>query len=97
MAEQVSYIAEYWVASPSAISAAQSDLSPVTAICVLHLQTDHERGIVISAGGKYYLPQAIVLLRILRHNLKSTLPVELFWYGDEEMDDTSLSVSSRDV
>eukprot|EP00878_Enallax_costatus_P036265 GHUV01040674.1.p1 GENE.GHUV01040674.1~~GHUV01040674.1.p1 ORF type:complete len:112 (-),score=18.91 GHUV01040674.1:408-743(-) len=58
--------------------------------CVL--QVGNERGIVISAGGKYYLPQAVVLLRILRHYHRSTLPVELFWYGDEEMDATTLQV-----
>lgn len=55
-------------------------------------QTTHERGIVISAGGKYYLPQAIILLRILRHNLNSTLPVEIFWLGDDEMDDKTFKV-----
>eukprot|EP00878_Enallax_costatus_P030393 GHUV01033087.1.p1 GENE.GHUV01033087.1~~GHUV01033087.1.p1 ORF type:complete len:261 (+),score=87.50 GHUV01033087.1:485-1267(+) len=58
----------------------------------LKSQVGNERGIVISAGGKYYLPQAVVLLRILRHYHRSTLPVELFWYGDEEMDATTLQV-----
>lgn len=58
----------------------------------LTLQEGNERGIVMSAGGQYYLPQAIVLLRILRHNHRSKLPVELFWYGDEEMDEATLQV-----
>eukprot|EP00878_Enallax_costatus_P027313 GHUV01029385.1.p1 GENE.GHUV01029385.1~~GHUV01029385.1.p1 ORF type:complete len:279 (+),score=50.18 GHUV01029385.1:711-1547(+) len=56
----------------------------------LKLQVGNERGIVISAGGSYYLPQAVVLLRILRHHHRSTLPVELFWYGDKEMDAATL-------
>ncbi len=56
------------------------------------LQTTHERGIVISAGGKYYLPQAIVLLRILRHHLNCTLPVDLFWLDSNEMDDVTYKV-----
>ena len=56
------------------------------------LQTTDERGIVISAGGKYYLPQAIILLRILRYNLKSTLPVEIFWLNESEMDDLTFKV-----
>jgi hypothetical protein len=55
-------------------------------------QSGNERGIVISAGGKYYLPQAVVLLRVLRHHLHSKLPVQLFWHGDEEMDATTLAV-----
>jgi hypothetical protein len=58
----------------------------------LRLQTTNERGIVISAGGRYYLPQAIVLLRILRHKHRSKLPVEIFWHGDDEMDNTTLAV-----
>lgn len=58
--------------------------------CVL--QTTNERGIVISAGGKYYLPQALVLLRILRHNLNCTLPIEIFWVDGSEMDDITLKV-----
>jgi hypothetical protein len=56
------------------------------------VQTTNERGIVISAGGRYYLPQAIVLLRILRYKHRSTLPVEIFWHGDDEMDNTTLAV-----
>lgn len=35
-------------------------------------------------------PQAIVLLRVLRHTLNSSLPVELYWHGPNEMDDDSL-------
>ena len=50
------------------------------------------RGLIVVGGGRYYLPQAIVLLRILRHELRSTLPVELFWYGDDEMDEASFKV-----
>lgn len=61
-------------------------------INVQTLQVGNDRGIVMSAGGEYYLPQAVVLLRILRHHLRSTLPVELFWYGDEEMDVETLQV-----
>ncbi|GBF90801.1 hypothetical protein Rsub_03102 [Raphidocelis subcapitata] len=53
-------------------------------------QTGNERGIVISAGGEYYLPQAVVLLRQLRRHLNSTLPVEIYWHGDGEMDAGSL-------
>jgi hypothetical protein len=62
---------------------------------LLLTQTDNERGIVISAGGRYYLPQAVVLLRMLRHNLHSTLPVEIVWHGDEEMDNTTFAVRWR--
>ncbi|WIA31646.1 hypothetical protein OEZ86_002526 [Tetradesmus obliquus] len=57
----------------------------------LKQQTTHERGIVMSAGGRYYLPQAIVLLRILRYKHRSKLPVEIFWHGDDEMDNTTLA------
>lgn len=46
----------------------------------------------MSAGGRYYLPQAIVLLRILRYKHRSKLPVEIFWHGDDEMDNTTLAV-----
>eukprot|EP00775_Hariotina_reticulata_P006257 gene6257-6495_t len=56
----------------------------------LKAQTNNNRGIVISAGGSYYLPQAIVLLRVLRYHLKSKLPVEIFWMGAEEMDEATL-------
>lgn len=52
-------------------------------------QAGPEKGIIICAGGKYYLPQAVVFLRSLRHELKSSLPVELFYYGAEEMDEAS--------
>lgn len=62
----------------------------------LKAQTTNERGIVISAGGKYYLPQALVLLRILRHNLNCTLPVEIFWLDGSEMDDVTLKALKRD-
>lgn len=48
---------------------------------------------MIAAGGKYYLPQAVVLLRVLRHHLNCTLPVEIFWLGDSEMDDVTYKVS----
>jgi hypothetical protein len=58
------------------------------------MQTTNERGIVMSAGGRYYLPQAIVLLRILRYKHRSKLPVEIFWHGDDEMDNTTLTVRS---
>lgn len=64
---------------------------PTTPLNTHTLQTGHERGIVISAGGRYYLPQAVVLLRVLRHHLNCTLPVELFWLGDEEMDSATLA------
>lgn len=59
---------------------------------VVTVQQQPTRGIVIAAGGSYYLPQAIVLLRVLRHELHSSLPVELYWYGDQEMDDNNLQV-----
>jgi hypothetical protein len=60
--------------------------------CVAAWQTTNERGIVISAGGKYYLPQAIVLLRILRHDHNCTLPVEIFYVDASEMDELTLKV-----
>jgi hypothetical protein len=44
------------------------------------------------AGGKHYLPQAIVLLRVLRFELLSTIPVEIFYHGEEEIDGRSLEV-----
>eukprot|EP00882_Tetradesmus_deserticola_P023409 GHRQ01025472.1.p1 GENE.GHRQ01025472.1~~GHRQ01025472.1.p1 ORF type:complete len:252 (+),score=57.51 GHRQ01025472.1:466-1221(+) len=61
----------------------------------LKQQTTNERGIVMSAGGRYYLPQAIVLLRILRYKHRSKLPVEIFWHGNDEMDNTTMAVRDR--
>jgi hypothetical protein len=69
-----------------------STLLAVCVLCGLCLQTTNERGIIISAGGPYYLPQALVLLRVLRHHLNCTLPVELFWVDSNEMDDDTFKV-----
>jgi len=54
-------------------------------------------GIAMVAGGKYYLPQAIVALRLLRGHAGSSLPVELFWDGpDEGVDGEALAWLSRE-
>lgn len=58
------------------------------------MQETDQRGIVIAAGGQYYLPKAIVLLKLLRHSVNCTLPVELFWVDDgTEMDPVTFKVS----
>jgi hypothetical protein len=54
-------------------------------------------GIVMVAGGKYYLPQAVVALRVLRKHARSSLPVELFWNGQGEgVDEEALAWLSRE-
>jgi hypothetical protein len=54
-------------------------------------KADRDRGIVIAAGGRYYLPQAVVLLRQLRYNLNCTLPVEIYYHGRDELDAAGLA------
>lgn len=66
-------------------------MEPVLPVMV---QETDQRGIVISTGGKHYLPRAVVLLRVLRYNVNCTLPVELFWVDDgTEMDPVTFEVS----
>ncbi len=60
------------------------------------------RGIVIAAGGDLYLTNAVVGLKILRH-LNCTLPVEIWYIGEEEINDrwrelfTKLGASCHDI
>lgn len=48
-------------------------------------QAANGTGIIICAGGEQYLSQAFIMLVLLRDVYKVTLPVELFYAGDEEM------------
>ena len=47
---------------------------------------DASRGIVIAAGKSMRLANAYVTLRVLRYHMQSTLPVEIWYLGDDEMD-----------
>jgi hypothetical protein len=49
------------------------------------------RGIIINAGGRRLLSSAAVQLRVLRRALNCTLPVELVWHSDKEMDKETLA------
>ncbi|KAK9866493.1 hypothetical protein WJX84_012291 [Apatococcus fuscideae] len=44
------------------------------------------QGIVIAAGKSLRLTNAYVTLRVLRDHIQSTLPVEIWYLGEEEMD-----------
>lgn len=44
------------------------------------------QGIVIAAGKSMRLANAYVTLRVLRDHMQSTLPVEIWYFGAEEMD-----------
>jgi hypothetical protein len=57
--------------------------------------TGPARGIVLNAGGPRLLASAIVLLTVLREHLNVTLPVELAWWGPEEMDEVTLRALER--
>jgi hypothetical protein len=53
------------------------------------------RGIVLNAGGPHLLASAIVMLTVLREHLNVTLPVELAWWGEREMDAPTLRALER--
>ena len=44
------------------------------------------RGIVTCAGGQTYVLNLLVMLRLLRTHLKCTLPVQIFYWGAEDID-----------
>ena len=50
-----------------------------------------EKGIVICAGGLVYIPGAIILIKILK-KLNCSLPIEVWYLDDSEMDDYLVSV-----
>ncbi len=49
------------------------------------------RGIAMSAGRRMYFTSAYVTIRILRDRLKSTLPIEVFYAGSDELPDVAIS------
>jgi hypothetical protein len=51
----------------------------------------HQRGILISAGGRKLSTHLLVTLRVLRHHLRCKLPVEVAWQGPKEMDGAMLA------
>lgn len=52
-----------------------------------HSQITHQKGIVIPCGGARQLANAYVGLLIIRNYLSCDLPVEIAYYGTNEMDD----------
>jgi hypothetical protein len=56
----------------------------------------HQRGILISAGGRKLTTHLLVTLRVLRHHLRCRLPVEVAWQGPREMDEATLAALDRD-
>jgi hypothetical protein len=54
------------------------------------------RGIIINAGGRRLLSSAAVQLRVLRRALNCTLPVELVWHSDKEMDKATLATFKKE-
>ena len=52
-----------------------------------HSQITHQKGIVIPCGGARQLANAYVGLLIIRNYLSCNLPVEITYYGSNEMDD----------
>ena len=44
------------------------------------------RGIVTCAGGQTYVLNLLVMLRLLRTHLKCTLPVQIFYWGADDID-----------
>ncbi len=47
--------------------------------------TSRKQGIVTCAGGKTYVLNLVVMLRVLRLYLKSSLPVEVFYWGKDDL------------
>jgi hypothetical protein len=54
------------------------------------------RGIIMNAGGRKLLTSAVVTLAVLRRALNCTLPVELVWHSDKEMDRSTLAALARE-
>jgi hypothetical protein len=46
-------------------------------------------GIVIPAGGSQLITNMLVTLKVVRHHLNSSLPIEIMWQSKDEMDDRS--------
>ena len=53
-------------------------------------------GILIPAGGAKLTTNLLITLRVLRHHLKSTLPIEVMWQSKDEMDNFTWSNISED-
>jgi hypothetical protein len=49
-------------------------------------QPGHRRGVLITAGGRDMLANALITIRILRHHLDCNLPVEVVYYGKNELE-----------
>ena len=52
-----------------------------------HSEITYQKGIVIPCGGARQLANAYVGLLIIRNYLSCDLPVEIAYYGSNEMDD----------
>jgi hypothetical protein len=48
---------------------------------VLRAPPHRQRGVLVNAGGRKLLTHLVVTLRVLRHHLNCTLPVEVAWHG----------------
>jgi hypothetical protein len=46
-------------------------------------------GILIPAGGSQLITNALVTLKVVRHHLNSSLPIEIMWQSKDEMDSRS--------
>jgi hypothetical protein len=46
-------------------------------------------GILIPAGGSQLITNALVTLKVVRHHLNSSLPIEIMWQSMDEMDSRS--------
>lgn len=57
----------------------------------VHLSNSRPLGIIVSAGGAKPLMNAFVMLRVLRENIKTPLPIVLVHYGDEELTNATKS------
>jgi len=55
-------------------------------------QPSNHHGILIVAGGRDMFANAAITLHILRHTLRSTLPVEIVHFGDQELPQDVLAV-----
>ncbi|KIY97022.1 hypothetical protein MNEG_10940 [Monoraphidium neglectum] len=58
---------------------------------VLRAPPHRQRGVLVNAGGRKLLTHLVVTLRVLRHHLNCTLPVEVAWHGPDEMDAATLA------
>eukprot|EP00879_Flechtneria_rotunda_P006269 GHRR01006589.1.p1 GENE.GHRR01006589.1~~GHRR01006589.1.p1 ORF type:complete len:664 (+),score=211.87 GHRR01006589.1:538-2529(+) len=55
------------------------------------------QGILITGGGRNTLANAYLLLRMLRQQLRSSAPIELVYYGQEELDPEAFAIIEQFV